>query len=304
MYRVRLVRRIDFHEKGNVFMIRGIENKALYDFDTSSRNTFNKPKFKYFDGIVRGMFSALQDGNLRDSSVVDCDTVTRNGVKFASAFDKVRSKTVGGGKVGKPTSKPGPTPSKPTGDKPAGGPCNCLADGLSISDARALLQMPPQDEEGGDGGGEEPEEEGGEEGPSVDENFTPEKFNDILSGAATEGSCSEFMEVIEDQIFDRNTSTYKYDIKYLRFYVIEGIQQRTFPVLCVRYNENSRRVLNMIMAYNRKNEAEQRSMLQVFDLHQYRSFITFMNDNSSKGLYEAEIRRKQLVKFEHTLWSY
>lgn len=113
------------------------------------------------------------------------------------------------------------------------------------------------------------------------------------------------MEVVEDRIFDKNKNDMYYDIHYLRLIWVdpEGIYPYDVPMIIFKF-EDVIDVLEKTQWKNWYNDAEYRSMLEVFQLRLFHGFIVDVSGNQSRSTDEAEKRRQQMIEFEHHLWEF
>ncbi|MFK7921163.1 MAG: hypothetical protein AB8H47_04360 [Bacteroidia bacterium] len=135
-------------------------------------------------------------------------------------------------------------------------------------------------------------------------------YDDPFATATSEAPSIDYaafesvIQFVEDRIFDKNRGemVYKYDY----FQLIWTDPGETLPEkeLCVfRYADISE-TLDEVVWINRHNDAERRSIKEVFDLRLFNSFIINVSGSGVLSLSEAERRRQQLVEYEHHLWNY
>lgn len=145
------------------------------------------------------------------------------------------------------------------------------------------------DDDGGDAGGEAG---GGEDvipiGPSSQTQFT-----DI----------TQFFDVIEDRIFDKNKSQLYYDLHYIILYV-KGANGVDAPIVAFRYDDVAEVILNKCMWKNRFNDAEYKTLKEVFEFRLFGNYVLNVSGSEPKTPYEAEKRRLQMIEFEHNLWEF
>lgn len=112
------------------------------------------------------------------------------------------------------------------------------------------------------------------------------------------------LEFIEGRIFDKNRSSEIYDLQYIRLVWVDPGE--TLPdqnVVCFRYADLLD-VLEETQWTNRFNDAEHRNMREVFETRLFHGFITNVSGNGIRTLPESDLRRTQLLEFEHQLWSF
>jgi hypothetical protein len=118
------------------------------------------------------------------------------------------------------------------------------------------------------------------------------------------GPYESVIQFVEDRVFDKNRGEMVYHYDY--FQLIWSDPGETLPekVLCVFRYEDISETLDEIVWINRHNDAERRSIKEIFDLRLFHSYIINVSGEGVRTLAEAEFRRQQLVNFEHHLWHY
>ncbi|MGQ9863241.1 MAG: hypothetical protein ACUVRD_01985 [Bacteroidia bacterium] len=110
--------------------------------------------------------------------------------------------------------------------------------------------------------------------------------------------------IIEDRIFDKNKSDMYYDIQYICLvYVDPKGAQPDEDIVCFRYKDVMD-VLDDTQWRNRYNDAEDRSMREIIELRRFQGFVTVLSGETIMSLNEAELRRQQMIEFEHHLWTF
>lgn len=148
---------------------------------------------------------------------------------------------------------------------------------------------------GGDdlGGGIDaaPAAEGGTT-PSAEKQFTYLKYYRTL------------IRVIEDRIFDKNRSDMYYDMQYICLVLVDpkGALAEEDKI-CFRYKDVMD-VLDDTQWRNRANDAQDRSLREIIELRRFRGYVTVVSGDEVRTLDEAELRRTQMVEFEHNLWTF
>jgi hypothetical protein len=114
----------------------------------------------------------------------------------------------------------------------------------------------------------------------------------------------EVVHVVEDWVFDKVRSSLVHQIDY--FEVIWHDPTGTLPekVLARFKWSEVREQLEQTQWKNRSNDAECRSVAEVFDLRLFRAFPINVGGTPVRTLEEAEIQRQKLIEFEHHLWNY
>lgn len=176
----------------------------------------------------------------------------------------------------------------------------------------------------GGGGFDEDEEEGGFDDFSGDDfaadgeddewGFDDEFGGsaDDLGGSASSGYVGDFdltpyetvIQFVENRIFDKNRSDMVYDIEYIEIIWTDPGEALPDKPLCTFRYKDAIPVLEKTQWKNRFNDAEYRTMREIFELRLFHSFIIDVSGVGVRTLEEAEQRRQQMVEFEHYLWSY
>lgn len=114
----------------------------------------------------------------------------------------------------------------------------------------------------------------------------------------------QVMHIVEDYIFDRNASRMVRNIDFIE--IIWQDPTGTLPEKVLgRFRwEDVEDQLENTQWKNRFNDAEVRSLKEVFVMRLFNGFFISYGGEPINSLAEAEIRRQQLVEFEHNLWSY
>ena len=156
------------------------------------------------------------------------------------------------------------------------------------------------DEEGDDWGFDDFEDESsGGSGESGGDDVIPigpssqTQFTDIPA----------FFDVIEDRIFDKNKSEMFYDLHYIILYAT-GSNNIDEPIVAFRYDDVTDIILNKCMWKNRFNDAEYKTLKEVFEFRLFNNYVLNVSGSEPKTVYEAEKRRLQMIEFEHNLWEF
>lgn len=133
-----------------------------------------------------------------------------------------------------------------------------------------------------------------------DDPFGPTEESAEMDIAAFES----VIQFVEDRVFDKNRGQMVYQYDYFQLIWTDPGETLPEKVLCVfRYADVSE-TLDEVVWINRHNDAERRSMKEIFDLRLFNSFIINVSGSGVASLPEAEHRRQQLVEYEHHLWNY
>ncbi|MCX7605678.1 MAG: hypothetical protein N2170_00225 [Bacteroidia bacterium] len=180
-------------------------------------------------------------------------------------------------------------------------------------------------EAGGETGGTEGEEGGfgGEEDFGGDDFGGDEFAGDDLGGgidaapttdaATTPSSDQGFpylkyyrtkLRIIEDRIFDKNRSDMYYDMQYICLVQVDPKGALADEdAVCFRYKDVMD-VMDDSQWRNRANDAEDRSLREIIELRRFYGYVTVVSGEESRTLNEAELRRQQMIEFEHHLWTF
>ncbi len=175
------------------------------------------------------------------------------------------------------------------------------------------------DDAGGDGGlgGEDDGFFGG--GGFEDDGFSDDGFDDFpgddLGGSAAgpmlgggdfdPAPFENVIQFVEDQIFDKVRSDMVYNIQFFEIIWTDPGEVLEDKSLCViAYNDAVKDALDNAQWKNRFNDAEYKTLREVFELRLFSSFIINVSGAGSITLQEAEYRRQKMVEFEHHLWNY
>ncbi|MEL6591847.1 MAG: hypothetical protein AAFQ68_17265 [Bacteroidota bacterium] len=152
-----------------------------------------------------------------------------------------------------------------------------------------------------------------------DDGFGDDGFGDDLSGgsedpfaagaadAGQEFDSAPFENVVhfvEDRIFDKTRSDMVYDIQFIEIIWTDPGETLPEKPLCTFAYKEVMETLDQAQWKNRFNDAEYKTMKEVFEMRLFHSFIINVSGVGVQSLPEAEQRRQKLVEFEHHLWSY
>ena len=137
-------------------------------------------------------------------------------------------------------------------------------------------------------GGGEPAVIGGSMSGS---DFDPAPFENVI-------------QFVEDRIFDKTRSDMVYDIQFVEIIWTDPGETLPEKKLCTFAYTDILETLEKAQWKNRFNDAEYKTMREVFELRLFHSFIIEVSGEGLNSLQVAEYRRQKLVEFEHHLWSY
>jgi Gliding motility associated protein GldN len=271
-WRRRVLMRIDLKEKINRPLIRSEVRESSSMYASSDQAHGNR------QGLVRALLDGFRDvkyGGYKPDSLDGALT-------YEEMMAKLR-KLVGGQAM---TQQTGAT-ATPEGENAGNGEADPFGGG---------------DEFGGDEFGFGEEGDGFEGAGDIDApaaSANDAATEDLLAG------CNAIMEIVEDRIFDKNKSDMYYDIQYVRIIWVdpEGIYPITPAMVAFKYDD-VKEILNDTQWKNWYNDAENRTMQEIFEFRLFHGFIVDVSGATSRTLDEAEKRRQQMIEFEHHLWEF
>ena len=114
----------------------------------------------------------------------------------------------------------------------------------------------------------------------------------------------EVIHLVEDRIFDKNTSTMTNRIDFFEIIWVDPSGILPDKVLARLKYADVRDQLAQTMWKNRFNDAEIRSLKEVFELRIFNSILINVGGEGVMSLHESERRRQEMIEFEHHLWNY
>jgi len=112
------------------------------------------------------------------------------------------------------------------------------------------------------------------------------------------------IQFIEDWIFDKNTSSLRYEMRYFQLIWVDPGGVLPDKVMAVFRWEDIKPILSETQWPNRFNDAENHSVTEVFDMRIFNSFLIDVSGQGMRSLDEAERWRLKMVEKEHNLYSY
>lgn len=112
------------------------------------------------------------------------------------------------------------------------------------------------------------------------------------------------IQFVEDRYFDQVRGHMVYRPDWIQ--LIWSDPGETLPeefLAVFRYSDVAE-TLDQIPWYNRFNDAETRSLPEVFELRIFHAYLIEVSGHGLQSLADAEYQRRKLVEFEHHLWSY
>lgn len=267
-WRRKVVNRIDLNEKVNSPLIK--RESSFYTGDNSPYAETDGLIMTLFNGLKQGKFVAFDPDSLEKpmsyDEVLQKIQEIEGSLEGADDFDSGEESDFGDGESGEG-----------------------FDDFDGDEDSWAF------DEGDGDDGF------GGEDlGDSIDE-VDDSGFG---SGDFDSAPFENVVHFIEDRIFDKTRSDMVYDIQLID--IIWTDPGETLPekqLITFRYDD-VRETLENAQWKNRYNDAQYKTLREVFELRLFHSYIIDISGEGIRSLHESEYRRQKMVEFEHHLWSY
>lgn len=149
------------------------------------------------------------------------------------------------------------------------------------------------------------------DGPNDDfnEDFTLENEVSTEPNLANAGNKELFfplgtaVKIIGNEIFDKNTASARFVPEYVELYYIDpaGVL-RDKPVVAFKYDD-IKYALDATQWKNRFNDAEHRSLKEIFELRLYSGYFISVSDVNMASLDESAKRADQIRENEHHLWE-
>ncbi|RMG55978.1 MAG: hypothetical protein D6722_27115 [Bacteroidetes bacterium] len=137
---------------------------------------------------------------------------------------------------------------------------------------------------------------------AADSLFAQQGFaNSVLSDLAPYEAVLQF---VEDRYVDKNRGEMVSRIRYLQVIWSDPGEVLPEKILAVFRYEEVAETLDQVYCFNRHNEAGMLTALEIFEKRIFHSYITNISNMGIHDLPESERRRRQLVEYEHHLWSY
>ncbi len=114
----------------------------------------------------------------------------------------------------------------------------------------------------------------------------------------------QVIHVVEDYVFDKNRSEFTQRIDFFEVIWVDPASTLPEKVLARFRWEEVADLLDETMWKSRFNDAESRSVREVFDLRIFHSFPIQVGGEPVRTLLEAEKRRQEMIEFEHHLWNF
>lgn len=137
----------------------------------------------------------------------------------------------------------------------------------------------------------------------VEDDF-PEADAIVEDGGIDYAPFEAVVQFVEDRIFDKNRGEMVYQIDHIQLIWSDPGEALPEKYLASFRYEDVYDMLNQVQWTNRFNDAESRTLAEIFDLRLFNSYIINVSGDGVNDLPEAERRRQALVEYEHHLWHY
>jgi hypothetical protein len=118
------------------------------------------------------------------------------------------------------------------------------------------------------------------------------------------GAYEEVIHLVEDWIFDKNTSNMVKKIDFFEIIWVDPSGILPDKVLARFKYADVRDQLDQTMWKNRFNDAEIRSLREIFELRIFNGILINVGGEGVMTLQEADRRKQEMIEFEHHLWNY
>lgn len=132
----------------------------------------------------------------------------------------------------------------------------------------------------------------------------PETVSDNVIAPIDYGPYEEVIHLVEDWVFDKNTSSMIQQIDFFEVVWVDPTGTLPEKVLARFKWKDIQDHLDQTMWKARFNDAEARSMKEIFALRLFHGFPINVGGEPILTLAEAQRRKQELIEFEHHLWSY
>lgn len=137
----------------------------------------------------------------------------------------------------------------------------------------------------------------------IEDDF-PEAEGIVEDGDIDYAPFEAVIQFVEDRIFDKNRGEMVYQIDHIQLIWSDPGEALPEKYLASFRYEDVYETLNEVQWTNRFNDAESRTLAEIFDLRLFNSYIINVSGDGVKDLPEAERRRQALVEYEHHLWHH
>jgi len=263
-WRRKVVNRIDLNEKINAPLIK---RESPFYTDNSQYSEKEGLIMALFNGLKQGKYVAYHPDSLE--SPLSYDDVLKRIKDFEGSLEGDFDEDLGDGEEGFDSFG-----------------------GEGTEDEWPGFAEEGEGEEGLDALGEEV---GGDALPAVSNpfmgDFDPAPYENVV-------------HFVEDRIFDKSRSDMIYDIQFIEIIWTDPGETLPEKNLCTFAYKDVLETLDNSQWKNRFNDAEYKTLREVFESRLFHSYIINISGEGIRYLQEAEYRRQKIVEFEHHLWSY
>ena len=110
--------------------------------------------------------------------------------------------------------------------------------------------------------------------------------------------------IVEDWVFDKGSSEMVQRISFFEILWVDPTGVLPERVLARFKWEDVKSQLEETKWQNIHNEGESKSMKEIIALRRFNSLIIHLGNRPIRSLHEAIAAKRELVEFEHNLWSY
>lgn len=162
---------------------------------------------------------------------------------------------------------------------------------------------PDESEAVEDEGGDDWDQDGGDDESNAGGGDKSSRVFDGESAGTDFSGIPKYLDVIEDRIFDKNKSDMFYEPEYIILSAKNavGVEQ---PIVAFRYEDVKDTVLSKCRWKNRFNDAEYRTVKEIFELRLFDSVIYVIGGDGMNSIDESEKKRQQMVEYEHNLFEF
>ncbi|GAB4404183.1 MAG: hypothetical protein OHK0039_04230 [Bacteroidia bacterium] len=135
-------------------------------------------------------------------------------------------------------------------------------------------------------------------------------FDDLGGGVDVDGyrfdtaPFESVIQFVENRIFDKTRSDMVYDIEFIEIIWTDPGEALPEKRFCTFRYKDVLKTLDQTQWKNRFNDAEYKTMREIFELRLFHSYMIDVSGDLIRALPDAEDRRQKLVEFEHHLWCY
>jgi hypothetical protein len=118
------------------------------------------------------------------------------------------------------------------------------------------------------------------------------------------GQYEESLHIVEDWIFNKARSSMQQNIDFFEVIWTDPSGMLPEKILARFMWKDVATILDLAQWKNRFNDAEARSLKEVFELRIFHGYPISIGGQDIRTLQEAQKREQEMIEFEHHLWSY